>query len=102
MAKVEDQEKQNQEEWEKSIKHSIQEHARGTKSISDKQGEKAELEATHTSVDKEKREKMQEVKASKLYLSELQGEHKAFMKPTVCSRKPDNTKPTLPKHIPFW
>jgi len=115
IARVAEQEKQDQEAWEKLITNSVQDHALGTKSISDKQGEKEELETTVTTVDKQKAEKMQEVKASTIYLSELQGNNIGFMRPAVCSeaRKavsispqgiatPDHTKVNLPKHISLW
>lgn len=112
MAKVEEQEKQNQEEWEQSINDSIQDHAREMQAVADKQAEKAQIEATRSSVDKEKTEKMQEVKETSIYLSELQGKGKQsiFLKPVVCSKKSDPAAkqnktetmlPILPKHIPM-
>lgn len=104
IAKVQARENKDQEAWEESVKEVIGKHVVGTKSILDKQVSKTELEAILDSMGKEKIEKMQEVKASTIYLSELQGNHTGFLKPAVCGRKPtrSDSEPTLPKHISFW
>lgn len=98
-------EKNDQKEWEKLVKESLEKHTSDMKFISDRQGAKATLETSLVTEVKEKEEKMQELKASTKYLSELKGNSTGFLRPSVCARKPTSPKDidsALLKKLVVW
>jgi len=105
IVKVETKENTDQDTWEKVVRDSLEKHASDMKSISEKQGTKAHLEESLVTIGKEKAEKLQEVKATTKYLSELRGNNTGFLRPSVCARKSKSSKniePPFPKNIVLW
>jgi len=92
VSQLESKEVKDQDEWERVIKESLEKHARDMKAITDKQKEKADIEARARVKKVEKVEKMQEVKAATKYLSQLKGNNTGFLRPAVCAMKPSSPK----------
>jgi len=74
ITEVDTEEKENQAEYEQMISDSAAKRANDAKSIEDKEGAKADLEATLVAAKEEKTSKMKEAMATAKYLSNLHGE----------------------------
>jgi len=105
MKRVEAKERQEQLLWEASVRKSVKAHAHSVQILADKQGAKADHEASLNSAGREKNAKLKDVKATSKYLSQLQKNHTGFLQPVVCGRREAKGKPftaPLPKNLIFW
>jgi len=74
ITEIETEEKENQAEYEQFMSDSAAKRANDAKSIEDKEGAKADLEATTIAAKEEKTAKTKEAMATAQYLSEVHGE----------------------------
>jgi len=74
ITEIETEEKENQKEYEEFMSDSAAKRAADAKSISDKEGAKADMEATLLKAEEEKTAKMKEAMATAKFLSEVHGD----------------------------
>merc|ERR1719152_664899 len=74
ITEIEVEEKENQAEYEQFMKDSAEKRANDSKSLSDKESAKADLESTLITTKEEKTAKMKEAMATHKYLSQVHGE----------------------------